>query len=95
MSQHAFVVYSIGVYEWLAGTRQALLLYWVTSVLGMLLAARLAVAPLYWGGTPLGHEVALMSDVGPSAGGLGYIGGWWTGCRIATVVGLSWQLWYT
>ncbi len=68
--------YSIGIYEWLAGTRRALLLYWVTNVLGMLLAAGLAVVPLYWVGSPLGRELALMSDVGPSAGGLGCIGGW-------------------
>lgn len=71
-----FVGYSIGIYEWLAGTRRAMLLYWVTNVLGLLLAAGLAIAPLYWAGTLLGRELAFMSDVGPSAGGLGCIGGW-------------------
>lgn len=69
--------YSLGVYEWLAGTRRALFVYWSTNILATLLAAWLLVAPLYyWAGTPLGRELALMSDVGPSAGALGCIGGW-------------------
>jgi len=71
-----FIGYSVGVYEWVAGARQAVLLYWITNILGLLLAAVLVVAPLYSAGMALGKEWALRSDVGPSAGGLGCIGGW-------------------
>ncbi|MBM4431753.1 MAG: hypothetical protein FJ026_15625, partial [Chloroflexi bacterium] len=70
------VGYSIGVLEWKAGTRQAVLIYWCTNVLGLWLAALLVVAPLYRAGTAQGTAAAFLSDVGPSAGGLGCIGGW-------------------
>lgn len=71
-----FMGYSVGVYEWVASTRQAVFLYWITNILGLVLAAALVVAPLYSAGMALGKEWALKSDVGPSAGGLGCIGGW-------------------
>jgi phosphatidylglycerol lysyltransferase len=68
--------YSIGIYEWVAGTRRALLLYWSTNILATFLASWLLVALLNYAGSPLGRELAFMSDVGPSAGALGAIGGW-------------------
>lgn len=68
--------YSVGIYEWLAGTRRALLLYWVTNVGGFLLATLLVVGPLYWAGTIIGYELAFINEVGPSAGAFGCIGGW-------------------
>lgn len=68
--------YSVGIYEWVAGTQRALALYWSTNILATLLAACLLVAPLYYAGRSTGRQLALMSDVGPSAGALGAIGGW-------------------
>jgi hypothetical protein len=68
--------YSIGILEWKAGTRKTLLIYWCTNVLSLWLAALLVVAPSYRAGTAQGTATAFLSDVGPSAGGLGCIGGW-------------------
>jgi hypothetical protein len=73
------VGYSVAIYEWFAGSGQALIVYWVTNTVGLLLAAVVFVWPLYRAGSPMGQEVAQLSDVGPSAGGLGCIGGW-VGC---------------
>jgi hypothetical protein len=70
------VAYSVGMYEWVAGTRQALLLYWATNVAGLALAAVVVVWPLYLMGLPMARTVAFFSDVGPSAGGLACIAGW-------------------
>jgi hypothetical protein len=70
------VAYSIGVYEWVAGTRQALFLYWLANVAGLVLAALWVVWPLYLAGLPLARTAAFFSDVGPSAGGLACIAGW-------------------
>jgi hypothetical protein len=71
-----FLLCSIGVHEWLGGTREAFAVYWITNMLGLCLAAMLFVGPLYLARTAMGLEWAYRSDVGPSAGGLGSIGAW-------------------
>lgn len=68
--------YSIGIYEWMAGTRRAVSLYWVTNIGATAVAAIVFVGPLYWARTALGRELGLMSDVGASAGAIGCIGAW-------------------
>jgi phosphatidylglycerol lysyltransferase len=71
-----FVLYTIGVCEWVTGTRATLAVYWITNVLGLVLAAVLVVGPLYLVRSPTGLAWAARSDVGPSAGGVGCIGAW-------------------
>lgn len=70
------VIGSIGVYEWRAGTWQALRLYWLTDVGGSLLVTLGFVLPLYLAKTPLGLALAFDDDVGMSGGGFGCVGGW-------------------
>ena len=71
-----FVVFSIGVYEWRAGTRRSLLLYWLTDIGGTLILTLCFVLPLYLAGTELGLTLAFSDDVGMSGGGFGSVGGW-------------------
>jgi hypothetical protein len=70
------VAVSVGVYEWMVGTRNSLLLYWSTNLTAPVLAALLFLWPHYLAGTSLGVKLAALSDVGPSAGALGCLGGW-------------------
>jgi len=71
-----FVGYSVGIYEWVAGTRRALLLYWSTNIGVWTLAAALIAVWLSSTTTPQGHSLMLLTDVGPSVGGMGCVGGW-------------------
>ncbi len=71
-----FVVFSIGVYEWRAGTKRAFLLYWLTDVSGALILTLGFVLPLYLLNTDLGLTLAFADDVGMSGGGFGCVGGW-------------------
>lgn len=70
-----FVVLSIGAYEWRAGTRRSLLLYWLTDIGGTLIVTLCFVLPLYLAKTDLGLTLAFSDDVGMSGGGFGSIGG--------------------
>lgn len=72
----ALVTFSIGIYEWQAGTRQACLLYWMTDVGGTLIVSLFLVLPLYLARTDLGMSLAFSGDVGMSGGGFGSLGGW-------------------
>ena len=72
----AFVLASVGVYEWMAGTRRALILFWATDIGGSLLVALLIVLPLYLAGTALGTDLAFADDVGVSGRAFGCLGAW-------------------
>ena len=72
----AFVIVSIGIYEWRAGTRQAGTLYWITDIGGTLIVTFAFVLPLYLLKTDLGLTLAFADDVGMSGGGFGCVGGW-------------------
>jgi hypothetical protein len=71
-----FVGFSVGVYEWWAGPRRAVWLFWLTDLGGTLSVTLLIVLPLYWAGTSIGHALAFGDDVGMSGGGFGCLGGW-------------------
>lgn len=71
-----FVSLTIGVYEWLAGTRKALVMYWLTNISGYLLVTLGIVLPLYLARTSLGLDLAYADDVGMSGGGMGCLGAW-------------------
>lgn len=72
----AFVLYSVGVYEWTRGTRQALWVFGVADVAGSLAVALGIVLPLYLAGTSLGADLAFSDDVGVSGGAFGCLGAW-------------------
>ena len=69
-----FVPLSVAAFEWLAGTRRALLVFWASDLGGSLLVALALVLPLYLGDTELGRELAHYRDVGMSGGGFGCLG---------------------
>ena len=69
-----FVALSIGVYEYVAGTQRALVLYWMTDLGGSLGSTLVLVLPLYITGTALGETLAYADDVGISGGGFGCVG---------------------
>lgn len=71
-----FLAYAVGVYEWAAGTRRALVVFWTADVVGALVLALGVVLPLYAAGTALGHELAFADDVGVSGGAFGCLGAW-------------------
>lgn len=71
-----FVWLSIGIYEWRVGSKQTMLLYWLTDVGGSLVLSLGLVLPLYWTGTSLGFKLAYADDVGMSGGGFGCVGAW-------------------
>jgi hypothetical protein len=70
------VALSIGVYEYVAGTQRALVLYWMTDLGGSLGSTLVLVLPLYITGTALGETLAYADDVGMSGGGFGCVGAW-------------------
>ncbi len=70
------LVCSLAVYEWLAGTWRAALVYGITHLLGFVAAAVVGIVPWFWPLLSFGQDVALGSHVGPSAGALGCAGGW-------------------
>ena len=69
-----FVPLTVGAYEWLAGTRRVLIVYWTTDIGGALLVALVLILPLYLAGTELGRQLAYAHDVGMSGGGFGCLG---------------------
>jgi len=74
-----FVAGSVGVYEWLAGTRRALLCFWAANVATLLLTAACVVFPMHLAGVPPRWDWAPSGDVGASFGGFGCLGAWMTG----------------
>jgi hypothetical protein len=70
----ALIPLGVGVYEWIAGTRNALLVYWATDLGGSLAVAFGLILPLSLLGDAVGHELLHMRDVGMSGGGFGCIG---------------------
>jgi hypothetical protein len=74
-----FVLGSVGVYEWLAGTRRALLVFWAANVVTLLLTAACVVFPMRLAGVPPRWDWAPSGDVGASFGGFGCLGAWMMG----------------
>jgi hypothetical protein len=74
-----FVAGSVGVYEWLAGTRRALLCFWAANVVTLLLTAAFVVFPMHLAGIPPRWDWAPAGDVGASFGGFGCLGAWMMG----------------
>lgn len=71
-----FVAASVGVYETLAGTRRALLVFWAANVATLLLIAGLLVWPMRLAGVSPTWDWAPSGDVGASFGGFGCLGAW-------------------
>jgi hypothetical protein len=74
-----FVAGSVGVYEWLAGTRRALLVFWAANVVTLLLTAACVVFPMHLAGVPPRWDWAPSGDVGASFGAFGCLGAWMMG----------------
>jgi len=74
-----FVAGSVGVYEWLAGTRRALLSFWAANAVTLLLTAAFVVFPMHLAGVPPSWDWAPSGDVGASFGGFGCLGAWMMG----------------
>lgn len=74
-----FIAGSVGVYEWLAGTRRALLTFWAANVVTLLLTAACVVFPMHLAGIPPRWDWAPAGDVGASFGGFGCLGAWMMG----------------
>jgi len=87
-----FVAGSVGVYEWLAGTRRALLVFRAANVVTLLLTAACIVFPMHLAGVPPRWDWAPSGDVGASFGGFGCLGAWMTGVggarRRATLIAI-------
>ena len=83
-----FVAGSVGVYEWLAGTRRALLVFWAANVVTLLLTAACVVFPMHLAGIPPRWDWAPAGDVGASFGGFGCLGAWMMGMSGARRRGL-------
>ncbi|MCX6048938.1 MAG: hypothetical protein NT075_27880 [Chloroflexi bacterium] len=66
--------FSIGVVEWLAGTKRAMATFWGVHLLTMLIESLLIILPLHRLGYPRGTALTLVRDVGPSAGYFGCLG---------------------
>ena len=75
----AFVAVSVGVYEWVAGTRRAMLVFWAANVATLLLLAACVVLPMRLAGVPPRWDWAPAGDVGASFGGFGCLGAWLVG----------------
>ncbi len=74
-----FVLASVGVYETLAGTRRAMLVFWAANVATLLLIAGMVVWPMRLAGVPPTWDWAPSGDVGASFGGFGCLGAWVVG----------------
>lgn len=70
----AFIPVSVGVYEWLAGSRRALVVFWLTDIAGSLAVALGIVLPLYLSGIVVADLLPFANDVGMSGGGFGCVG---------------------
>jgi hypothetical protein len=78
-----FVAGSAGVYEWIRGTRRAMLVFWAANAITLLLMAGLVVWPMRLAGVPPRWDWAPTGDVGASFGGFGCLGAWVVGLRDA------------
>ncbi len=74
-----FVAGSLGVYEWRAGTRRALAVFWSANVLTLLVTTACVVVPMRLMGVPPTLDWAPAGDVGASFGGFGCLGAWMVG----------------
>ena len=74
-----FVAASAGVYEWIYGTRRALLVFWAANAVTLLLMAACVVWPMRLAGVPPRWDWAPAGDVGASFGGFGCLGAWIVG----------------
>jgi hypothetical protein len=74
-----FVGASVGVYEWIQGTRRALLVFWAANAVTLLLMAACVVWPMRLAGVPPRWDWAPAGDVGASFGGFGCLGAWIVG----------------
>ena len=70
----AMVALSVGVAEWVAGTRRAIATFWGVHLLTLLIEALLIAWPLHQLGPPFGTALVVARDVGPSAGYFGCLG---------------------
>ncbi|HXI85908.1 MAG TPA: hypothetical protein VNH64_00505 [Parvularculaceae bacterium] len=70
-----FAPVSIGVYEWLVGTRRALFVFFFGDLAATLAVSLLVILPLQLAGVGLGAEMEASRDVGMSAGGFAAMGG--------------------
>jgi hypothetical protein len=85
---------SVGLAEWLAGTRRAVLTFWGVHLLVLLIESLLLALPLrLWAGVT-GEAVSLVRDVGPSAGYFACLGlacacfpGRWRWISLALILG--------
>jgi phosphatidylglycerol lysyltransferase len=66
-----FIPASVGAYEWLAGTRRALFVFWATDLASPLFVAFGVALPLFLAGTEIGDMLRHANDVGMSGGGFG------------------------
>ncbi|CAN5387498.1 hypothetical protein BH10CHL1_BH10CHL1_51340 [soil metagenome] len=66
--------FSIGLVEWLAGTKRAIATFWGVHLLTMLIESLLIILPLHQLGHQRGTALTLVRDVGPSAGYFGCLG---------------------
>jgi hypothetical protein len=70
----AMVALVVGVAEWLAGTRRAIVTFWGIHLLTLIIESLLIAWPLHLLGSPFGTSLAVAGDVGPSAGYFGCLG---------------------
>lgn len=69
-----FIPASVGIYEWLVGTRRAFWLFWATDLGGSLFVTVGIVLPFYLSGAEAGSLLPFDYDVGMSGGGFGCAG---------------------
>lgn len=68
------VTFTVGLSEWMTGSRCAVLNFWGVHVSTLLIESLAVTLPMHWFGTTFGSLVALSRDVGPSAGYFGALG---------------------
>ncbi len=70
----SIATFSIGLVEWLAGTKRAMATFWGVHLLTLLVESLLIILPLHRLGYGRGTALTLVRDVGPSAGYFGCLG---------------------
>lgn len=90
-----FTPIAIGVYEWLVGTRRAMLVFFLGDLAATLAVSLLVILPLQLAGVEVGAHMATERDVGMSAGGFAALCGVialtparWRFALMATVIAL-------
>lgn len=76
LAQLGMLAYTVAVCEWKWGSRRTTWWFWVSNVVGLLLAAVAVVWPLSELGWAEAIRTAWTSDLGASAGGMGCFGAW-------------------